>query len=324
MTALRKSTPDLNKAAFEKVVVITRKTELEELVSRFNTLPQAQFYLEHAGQDFTPIAARHARYQSVLDAVRNEIPGGLKSQVIDRSFLPQFTFGEADLVVTVGPDGLVVNVAKYLNGQPILAVNPDPSWIDGLLLPFAAREFSAALHRTLQRRQPVQSVTMAEARLSDGQTLVAFNDLFIGARSHVSARYGIAQEDRHETHSSSGIIVSTGAGSTGWLQSVYAGAAAAVASLGGQWAPPIDGGRLPLDADYLVYAVREPFPSKATQTSLAFGTIDGKTPLTLNSHMADNGVIFSDGMEADYLTFNAGTQARVGIASRKAYLISRG
>ncbi len=324
MKALRKATSDPQKTPFEKVVVVTRKTELEELVARFNTLPQAQFYLERAGQDFTPIAARHQRYQAVLDAVRGEIPGELKSQVIERSFLPQFTFGEADLIITIGPDGLVVNVAKYLDGQPILAVNPDPSFIDGVLLPFTVRDFACALHRTMNRRQPLQTVTMAEARLSDGQTLFAFNDLFIGARSHVSARYGITQEQHEETHSSSGIIVSTGAGSTGWLRSVYAGAAAVAASLGGQLAPPTDPERMPLDADYLVYAVREPFPSKATQTSLAFGTIDAKTPLVLSSHMADNGVIFSDGMEADYLAFNAGARARIGIAPRKAYLISKG
>ena len=164
---------------------------------------------------------------------------------------------------------------------------------------------------------------MAQAELSDGQRLLAFNDLFVGARSHVSARYEIAQDDRREIHSSSGIIISTGAGSTGWLRSVYAGAAAVVTALGGQLVTPPDGGRLPLDTDYLVYSVREPFPSKATQTSLAFGTIDAQTPLTLRSQMADNGVIFSDGMESDYLAFNAGSQAKIGIASRKAYLVSK-
>lgn len=321
MNARQKSMLSLRNAAFEKVVMITRKTELEELVARFNTLPQAQFYLERAGQDFTPIAARHAHYQSVLDKVRDQVPRGLKSQVIERGFLPQFTFGEADLVITIGPDGLVVNAAKYLDAQPILAVNPDPAHIDGILLPFTAQEFGRAFHNTLHRKQPVQAVTMAQAELSDGQTLLAFNDLFIGTRSHVSARYEIAQEKRREIHSSSGIIVSTGAGSTGWLQSVYAGAAAVVAALGGEPVPPSAGGRLPLDTDFLVYSVREPFPSKATQTSLVFGTIDAQTPLTLSSHMADNGVIFSDGMETDYLAFNAGSQARIGIASRKAHLV---
>ncbi len=324
MQAIRKpSNPPANvsKVAFEKAVIVTRKTELEELVARFNTVPQAQFYLEHAGQDFPPIAASHERYQTTLAGIRQTIPKGLKSQVIDRSFLPQFQFGEADLVITIGPDGLVVNAAKYLDGQPILPVNPDPTQIDGVLLPFTARQFGGALERTLSQAHTIQAVTLAQAQLNDGQTLLGFNDLFIGTRSHVSARYEIAQGDRHEHHSSSGIIVSTGAGSTGWLQSVYAGAAAVVEALGGHAVPPANQGRLPWDTEQLIYTVREPFPSKVTQTGMAFGTIRESEPLVLTSHMADNGVIFSDGMEVDYLPFNAGSRATIGIAPRQARLV---
>lgn len=309
------------RTAFEKVVIVTRKTELEELVARFNTVAQSRFYLEHAGRDFTPIEAAHERFHGVLDGIRGLVPKSLKQQVIERSFLPQFTFGEADLVVTVGPDGLVVNVAKYLDGQPILPVNPDPAHIDGVLLPFTAQTFGQALTRALRREQPIQSVSMAEACTQDGQTLLGFNDLFIGARSHVSARYEIAQGKKRERQSSSGIIVSTGAGSTGWLQSVYAGAAGVVKALGGRVIPPPDGGRLPWDTEALMFAVREPFPSKTTGTKLTFGTITSNTPLVINSHMAESGVVFSDGIEADYLAFNAGTTVTVGLASRKARLV---
>jgi len=309
------------RAAFEKVVIVTRQTELEALVARFNSVAQARFYLEHAGQDFTPIAAAHERYHGVLDGTRRQVPRGLKHQVIERGLLPQFSFGEADLVVTVGPDGLVVNTAKYLDRQPILPLNPDPALIDGVLLPFILSDFEDALARSLRREQPIQSVTMAEARLNDGQRLLGFNDLFIGARSHVSARYEIANGQTRELQSSSGIIVSTGAGSTGWLQSIYAGAAGVVKALGGHVVPPPAHGRLPWDTDHLLYAVREPFPSKLTHTSLVFGTISMGEPLEVVSHMTDNGVIFSDGIEADYLKFNAGSTASISIAERQAQIL---
>ncbi len=327
MNALQKRAPERSlaagrRASFEKVVIITRRTELEKLVARFNTVPQAQFYLEHAGQPFEPIASRHQRYQQVLDEVRGAVPRGVKSQVVERGLLPQFTFGEADLVVTIGPDGLVVNTAKYLDSQPILAVNPDPAQYDGVLLPFDLARFGRAFDNTLRREQPLQAVTMAQATLNDGQTLLGFNDLFIGARSHVSARYEIRQGEKHEAHSSSGIIVSTGAGSSGWLQSVYAGAAGVISALGGQVIPPPDGGRLPWEAEQLVYSVREPFPSRVTQTNMVYGTIDPGKPLLLESQMAENGVIFSDGMESDYLAFNAGATATIGIAPKKAWLVA--
>ncbi|MGB5398317.1 MAG: sugar kinase [Gammaproteobacteria bacterium] len=323
MKALALQQSSVRRAAYEKVVIVTRKTELEELTARFNSVPQARFYLEHAGQDFMPIASAHASYQAVLDKVRSLVPRGLRQQVIERAYLAQYMFGEADLVVTIGPDGLVVNTAKYLDGQPILPLNPDPANIDGVLLPFTADNFADGFAHSLRQALPIKAVTMAEAKLNDGQTLLGFNDLFIGARTHVSARYDIAHQGRSEYQSSSGIIVSTGAGSTGWMRSVFTGASGIVKKLGGTIKAPVNQGRLPWDTDRLLYSVREPFPSKITGTKLVFGVITKDKPLTLTSHMADNGVIFSDGIESDFVKFNAGSTASISLSSRQARILVR-
>jgi len=312
----------VNQALYENVVVITRKTELEELTERFNTVAQARFYLDHAGQNFDPIDASHKKYQAVLARVRQSIPRGLKTHVIERSYLPQYSFQPADLVITIGPDGLVVNAAKYVGEQPILAINPDPVHIDGILMAYHEHQMGSALSAVLAGEAKFKQVSMAEARLEDGQRLLAFNDLYIGAQSHVSARYHLAQAGLGEEQSSSGIIVSTGAGSTGWLQSVYAGAAGVIQALGGQVTPPPNAGRLPWDTEHLMYAVREPFPSKVSETNKVFGVVTKNAPLTITSHMAGNGVIFSDGTESDYLAFNAGSTATITLAKHKARLVA--
>lgn len=317
------------RARREKIVVVTRKTALEELVARFNTVGQAKFYLEHAGQDFQTIEATHRQYHAVLDAVVRAIPGTVKHQIIDRSFLPQFTFDAHDLVVTVGPDGQVVNTAKYLDQQPIVAINPDPERIEGVLLPFTQKEVARALQASIQGEHSVKKITMAEAVLSDGQRLLAFNDLFIGMRSHVSARYRIAIGGKSEEQSSSGILVSTGAGSTGWLKSVYAGAVKIAKpatdkapSRKGRQGSPNEAGRFPWEADQLVYVVREPWPSKSTSANIVYGTIAGERILSVTSQMAEGGVIFSDGVESDYLAFTAGLTATIRVASKKAHLVA--
>lgn len=46
-----------------------------------------------------------------------------------------------------------------------------------------------------------------------------------------------------------------------------------------------------------------------------------ETPLIMESRMAENGVIFSDGVEKDFLEFNSGTQATIGIAEKKGMLV---
>ena len=306
---------------YENVIIVTRKSELDDLVARFNTKAQAKFYLEQAGQSFDRIEDAHDRHQQVLTKIRKAVPTTLKSQMIDRELVPRFTFGKADLVVTVGQDGLVSNTAKYLSGQPILAINPDPERFDGVLLPFTADSLEEQLYTTLYGELQAKKVTLAKAELSNGQSLLAFNDFFIGASSHVSARYKIKIGDREETQSSSGIIVSTGAGSTGWLQSVYAGAAGVVEALGGKVIPPPNGGRLSWGSKHLVYSVREPFPSIATQATIVHGNFTNKTPLKVTSHMASNGIIFSDGVQADYLEFNSGAELTLSTAPNKALLV---
>jgi len=316
-----KTVQRIKASRFEQVVIVTRRTQLEALLARFNTTAQARFYLERAGDAFEPIEMEHQQYHGVLDSVRGLVPQRIKHIVIERGYLPQYQFGERDLVVTIGPDGLVVNAAKYLQGQPILAVNPMPDRIDGVLLPYNTGTIQRGLDGALYGEINIKDISMADVRLNDGQQLLAFNDFFIGANSHVSAHYAIHSGKRHEVHSSSGIIVSTGAGSTGWLQSVYAGAAGVIQSLGGKVVPPANYGRMDWSANQLIYAVREPFPSKSSQARMVYGTITPNKPLVLHSHMADNGVIFSDGIEADYLAFNRGAVATIRVADKKSRLI---
>jgi len=314
----------ISKITYEKVVVVTRQTELEALIQRFNTEQQARFYLEHAGQDFEAILTRHKQYHQVLDAVLKQLPRELKQQVIERHFLPQFYFGERDIVVTIGIDGLVVNTAKYLDNQPIFAVNPDPHNIDGVLLPFSIDNFAADFERGLHQNLEIKPVTMAQASLNNGQSLLAFNDLFIGSQSHVSARYELhlEKDDIHEQQSSSGMIISTGAGSSGWLKSVLAGASAVIEAYGGPAHMFDDQGKLDWSEQRLIFAVREPFLSKTSGIDYVFGEIRDDAPFSVTSHMAQGGVIFSDGIESDFLAFNAGSTVTVGIANRQAHLFT--
>ncbi len=312
-------------AGVDKVIVVTKKTALEELIEQFNTREQARFYLEHSGVSFAEYEASHAAYQTALACVKDALPPGTRTQWIERAFVPNFTFGEGDLVLTVGPDGLVVNTAKYLDGQPLFAVNPDPARMDGVLLPFRADEAGGPLRLALRGEMRRKRITMARVTLNDGQTLHAVNDFFVGQRTHQSARYRLALAGQEENQSSSGIIVSTGAGSTGWLRSVLTGAAGIVGAFvpGDEVAATRTRYGFDWEADYLCYSVREPFESRVSSASLVFGHIEVGQSLEVTSQMPQNGVIFSDGVEDDYLEFNSGRIARIGLADKRVHLVVR-
>jgi hypothetical protein len=244
----------------------------------------------------------------------------LPVQTVDRDFLPNFLFGPRDIVVTVGQDGLVANTAKYAVGLPIVAVNPDPQRIDGVLLPFRTDQARAAVRSVLHGNAAYREVTLAEALLADGQRLLAFNELFIGSRTHVSARYRLSVAGKSEPQSSSGVLVCTGAGSTGWLSSIFNMAAGVAAVFGAK--PTAKTIRLNWEDPRLVYVVREPFVSKSSRAELVAGMLEPGGEIAIESDMPANGVIFSDGVEADALEFNAGAVARIKTAAGKARLVA--
>lgn len=301
-----------------KLVIVTRRTRLDDLIARFNTPGQAKFYLNHSGGNFAEYQEEHDTYARALERLRRELDLGLPRQFLDRGLVPTFTFSAADLIVTLGQDGLVANTAKYVGRQPIVAVNPDPGRFDGILLPFGLHQVRAGIDALIRGAAPVREVTLAEARLQDGQRLLGFNDLFIGARTHVSARYRLRWGEREESQCSSGVLVSTGVGSTGWMSSVFAMAAGVTAFAGGRRGTPV---QLEWEDRRLMFAVREPFISRQSRATLVAGLIDPGTALIVESRMASGGVIFSDGMEQDFLEFNAGARVVIGAAAARARLV---
>lgn len=303
---------------FKKIVIVTRKTRLEELIERFNTRSQAKFYLEHAGGDFSDYEREDDAYRVALDVIRRSLNFEMPIQLVERGLVPTFQFQKEDVVVTLGQDGLVANTAKYAGGQPIVAINPEPSRFDGILLPFLPDQARVAVGCVIEAKAHFRQVTLAAATLDDGQRLLAFNDLFIGARSHVSAQYRISYETRSEKQSSSGVLISTGAGSTGWISSVFNMASGVASFCGGT---QIAGIRMPWEDRRLMYVVREPFLSRHSQVGMVAGMLESGQELVLESLMPSGGAIFSDGMEADYLQFNSGAIARIRADEQRAHLV---
>jgi len=310
----------MSAASDRRVVLVTRKTRLEDLIAKYLTAAQARFYVEHLGADFTDYQREYDVYREQQHIVVQALEQWGRYQVIERSFLPNFIFGPSDIVVALGQDGVVANTMKYLDGHPLIGLNPDARRYDGVLLPFVPADLPLLLQEVATDKRPSKAVTMAKALLANGQVLHAVNDLFIGARSHTSATYEISTGEQREKQSSSGLIVATGLGSTAWFKSIVTGSLAIAGAFGSQsaTAPYLP---QPCDSNELRFAVREPFPSKSSQVSLIYGHLTRSEQLRVRSLMPENGVIFSDGIEADRLDFNSGTEAEISVADRQGRLI---
>lgn len=302
---------------FEYAIIIKNKTRLENLIERFNTKAQAKFYIERLGGNFEDYIQEHEKFYFSLNLVQQQLIKILKYKIVERVFLPSYIFSEKNVIVVIGQDGLVANTAKYSKGLPIIAINPDNERYDGVLLPFSPSDFTLGMESLINEDYVFKTMRFAEAKLNDGQRLLAFNDLFIGASSHISARYKIKYKNKEEEHSSSGLIVSTAAGATGWLSSVFNMAY----GITGMFEKSLKPKRPLIKDNELIFAVREPFKSIKTQADITIGRINNQQHLKIESLMPSAGIIFSDGIESDHLKFNSGSIASISVAKETANLV---
>ena len=301
----------------EYAIIVKNKTRLELLIERFNTKAQAKFYIERLGGNFNDYEIENEIFQNSLQSVQLQLSKIIKNKIVERNFVSSFIFSENQLIIVIGQDGLVANTAKYSKNIPIIAVNPDKERFDGVLLPFDVNDFTRGVENVITKQYNSKTMRFAEAKLNDGQRLLAFNDLFIGASTHISAKYKISFNDNVEEHSSSGLIVSTPAGSTGWLSSIF-NMSYGITNI---FEKNLKLKRPKLKENELLFAVREPFQSIRTQIGITSGIIKTQNSLTIESLMPTSGVIFSDGIETDFLRFNSGSIAKIGIAKETAKLV---
>jgi hypothetical protein len=293
-----------------RCVLIERPTEYEELLARHGTREQVRFFLHGRGRTLQEVAARHERLAAARREVLGAIPPDWRRATASRAELDRFLFAADDIVVVLGQDGLVANVAKYLAGQPVIGLNPEPERWPGVLVPHPPAAVGDLLRDVAAGRAAFQQRTMVEARLDDGQRLLALNEVFLGHLSHQSARYAIEVGGERERQSSSGVIVTTGTGATGWAASIHRERRSSL--------------RLPEPGEpALAFLVREAGPSAATGTSLTEGLLTDGAAVRLQSEMGEGGVAFGDGIESDRLPLEWGRKVEVRVATERLQLVGQ-
>ncbi|MFI8082932.1 hypothetical protein ACIF6L_19310 [Kitasatospora sp. NPDC086009] len=327
-----------------RAVLVHRRTEYEELLAHHGTPGQASFFLAARGRSMAETEERHRRQADALARAAAAVPLEWRRSRVERADLPRFLFEPEDVVVVVGQDGLVANVAKYLDGQPVIGVDADPGRNPGVLVRHRADALPALLPAAVARSgaRHLEERTMVEAVADDTQRLLALNEVYVGQPGHQTARYRLAVEgepgeggpdggggrdttgrssnrsvpsstaDRPrsappEPQASSGVLVGTGTGATGWCRSAWL-------ERGGPLILP------EAAAPALAWFVREAWPSPATGTSRVHGVLDGGRQLVLTVE-SDRLVAFGDGIETDALELTWGQSIRLGVAATRLRLL---
>ncbi|MEU9075093.1 hypothetical protein [Kitasatospora sp. NPDC048538] len=293
-----------------RAVLVHRRTEYEELLAHHGTPGQAAFFLSSRGRSVEEVEQRHHRQAAALARAAAAVPLDWRRTRVERADLPRFLFEPGDVVVVVGQDGLVANAAKYLDGQPVIGVDADPGRNPGILVRHRASALPVLLAAAVSRGgdRHVEERTMVEAVADDTQRLLALNEVYLGQPGHQTARYRLAVDgEEAEPQASSGVLIGTGTGATGWCRSAWLER----------------GGPVPLPeavAPSLAWFVREAWPSPTTGTSRVHGVLDDGRGLVLTVE-SDRLVAFGDGVESDALELTWGQSVRVGVAENRLRLV---
>ena len=293
-----------------RAVLVHRRTELDELIERHATRGQAAFFLSTRGRSIDDAEQRDRAIKAAIGAVSAAIPADWRRGTVERADLPRWSFDPGDIVVVVGQDGLVANVARYLNGQPVIGINPEPERNPGVLVPHPPGAAGPLLVSAAASTggSDVEERVMVEADVDDGQTVVALNEVYIGQPTHQTARYTLTLPDgRTERQASSGLIICTGTGATGWGKSAWL-----------ERHSPVE---LPAPVDRrLAWFVREAWPSPVTGVACTEGEVGYGESVELTAE-SDRLVAFGDGIESDAVAVSWGQRVNIGLAARTLRLV---
>ncbi len=290
-----------------RVVVVYRRSVYEEMLQRHGTVGQAEFFLAERGLSLEAVRARHDAVSDARATVSAAIGRNWRRTQVERAELARFAFEPEDVVVVVGQDGLLANVAKYVAELPVVGVNPEPDINPGVLVRHRPAETAELLERAIAAQTPERVLTMVEAETDSGR-LRALNEIYIGHRSHQSARYLLRPPRLEpERQSSSGVIVGTGTGATGWLRSIARDRG--------------DRRKMPAPADRsLCWFVREAWPSPATGVAETEGVLGKDDKLTIVAE-SDALAAFGDGVESDAVVISWGQSITLRVARTGLHLI---
>jgi NAD kinase len=286
----------------KKVLLSTKKTALEYYKEKSDFLEDML-----PPEDLKEVRAGHNAHYASLDHVRKV----LTDHGIDlcRSYMPYSEYEDfrgKDLVICVGGDGTVLNSAQYVsNGTPVLTVRSDKRSA-GTLCEIDAEDFETALNQILADKYTVEQWTRAEGRFRD-KRMYSLNEIYVGIKHSPSmARYEIAIDGTTEAQMSSGVVFSTGAGSTAWYGNI-----------------PGSDGTFPRTAKELRFIVRE--HNLTGRYKLTKGIVAPGHTVIVNSKMNIDGCISFDGDSAKRMyDFGKGESVEIRVAETPVNMIRLG
>lgn len=283
----------------KRTVVIYKRSRFERDQQRHAcSAGELSRVYRHWGISPERIRKSHERQSQARAMLEQVLPG---ATFIEASQATRAQVKGAHLVVALGGDNHFQRVARLLTEQLIVGVNSDPQTSAGALTRFTVTGFTRSLRRLLAGSLPVEEWTRLQVAVN-GTPLAdqALCEVFVGERDRCAmSRHVLESDRRREEQKCSGLLVVTGAGSTGW----YASAARFLAA-----------GNVPFSKTHhgFRFLVTEPHQTPFQRNRLLHGRLTGNKRLTLVSLNGRHGTVCLDAFQHHALPYGAKVEIILG------------
>jgi NAD kinase len=285
-----------------KILVVQKKSKFEQDLEKYGSLEEYKRICDLQNHLFEKIHQSHLRQEESRRFLRSNVFP--RAEYVFRDQLKEISIPDFDLVVSLGGDNHFTYVAHETRPKLILGCNSDPETSVGALLGFSVESLQRALvsgkgNFGLEEWSLI-ATTLYYPTGEVVETVPTVSEISIRNNSpDLISRYLVCFDGLKEEQKSSGLLVYTGAGSTGWVASCF----------------PKKTGPFPKDQGYFQVYARE--PRRKDKTWEHFRLIDFRVEDEFEVISEMNGGIAIDSLTERNYPFPPGTRAVFRLGKEK-------
>lgn len=248
---------------------------------------------------------KNAEEKSALRLVKDTLKRHkINYDISDREKLNKKLFKNKDLIIAVGGDGTFIRASHFIfDKTPLMGVNSDPRCKEGFFMTSEKKDFEKKFKKVLNNEHSIQKIHRLEAYIGKKKVSeFALNEFYIASKKpYHTTIYAVNINGKTERQKSSGVLVSTAAGSHAWIKSA--------------------GGKImPLGSSKFEYLVREPYYGRTcAKCDLCKGILDKNEKIEIVFN-AGKGVLVVDSLSKEHM-FKAGQKVTVKMSQKPLYRI---
>jgi len=242
---------------------------------------------------------------STLKTVKNILRDyKINYNAVHRDRLSKNQFQNKDWVIVVGGDGTFIRASHFIfDKTPVLGVNSDPRYKEGFFMPASKNDFRRKFKKILIGDYKIKKFHRLEAYINNKKVSeLALNEFYVASKKQYhTARYFLNANGIKEKQKSSGVLISTAAGSHAWIKSA--------------------GGKvLPLESDKFEYLVREPYCGRISSRCILVNGILDKNEKIEIAFEVGNGILIADSLSGEH-NFKSGQKVTVKMSKKPLYAV---